>query len=269
MELKPTYGRISRYGVVPVSWSLDTIGILVRTVEDAALMLEVSARHDPSDPGSSTLPVTDYRHEMRAPQRPPSIGLARGFFFDRSSPEVRSHVEEIAQRLARAGATVEEVGLPASFTLAHSWHNIIMLVERAAYHEECFRHRAGEYGPKVRASIEAGLLVQGVQYLQAQRLRRQFRQEMVEMVRQADVALTPATPEPAHRDRSTTEDPAFGQPWTSSGLPAIDIPSGLSRSGLPLSIQLTGQPFEEGKLLAAAGWCETVLGVHLSPPDYS
>jgi aspartyl-tRNA(Asn)/glutamyl-tRNA(Gln) amidotransferase subunit A len=267
--LKPTYGRISRYGVLPVSWSLDTIGILVRTVEDAAIMLNVLAGHDSCDPGSSTLPVDDYSRDMISTKRPPRIGLARGFFLDRSSLEVRKHVINVASLLARAGAMVEEIDLPDSFTEAHSCHNIIMLVERAAYHEEVFRCRADEYTPKVRASIEAGLQVPGVKYLQAQHLRQEFCRDMAELVRSVDVILTPATPEPAYRARNTTGNPAFGQPWTSSGLPTIVIPSGLSRSGLPLSVQLSGRHFEEGKLLAAASWCEAVLGVLQSPPDHS
>ena len=87
--LKPTYGRISRYGVIPVSWSLDTVGILVRTVDDAAVMLQAMAGHDPKDPGSSHEPVPDYLAEMEAFDRPPSIGVLKGFFFDRSSQEVR------------------------------------------------------------------------------------------------------------------------------------------------------------------------------------
>jgi aspartyl-tRNA(Asn)/glutamyl-tRNA(Gln) amidotransferase subunit A len=266
--LKPTYGRISRYGVVPLSWSLDTVGILVRSVEDAAIMLQVMAGHDPNDPGSSTQPVPDYLEQMKANDRPPRIGLIKEFFFDRSTPEIRSHTEEVAQKLARAGATVEEINLPQSFATAHSCQRIVSNVEAAAFHEESFRERADEYGPKIRANIEMGILVPGVRYLQAQRLRRQFRQDMIDMVKQVDVALTPTIPEPAPKDLTTTGDAVFQSPWTSSGLPTIAIPSGLSQSGLPLGVQLGGLPFEEGKLLAAARWCEEALGVNLWPPDY-
>ena len=176
--LKPTYGRISRYGVVPLSWSLDTVGILVRSVEDAAIMLQVMAGHDPNDPGSSTQPVPDYLEQMKANDRLPRIGLIKEFFFDRSTPEIRSHTEEVAQKLARAGATVEEINLPQSFATAHSCQRIVSNVEAAAFHEESFRERADEYGPKIRANIEMGILVPGVRYLQAQRLRRLFRQDM-------------------------------------------------------------------------------------------
>ena len=231
-------------------------------------MLQVMAGHDPNDPGSSSQPVPDYLEQMKANDRPPRIGLIKEFFFDRSTPEIRSHTEEVAQKLARAGATVEEINLPQSFATAHSCQRIVSNVEAAAFHEESFRERADEYGPKIRANIEMGILVPGVRYLQAQRLRRQFRQDMIDMVKQVDVALTPTIPEPAPKDLTTTGDAAFQSPWTSSGLPTIAIPSGLSQSGLPLGVQLGGLPFEEGKLLAAARWCEEALGVNLWPPDY-
>mgnify|MGYP001260269297 CR=1 FL=1 len=267
--LKPTYGRISRYGVVPVSWSLDTVGILVRTVMDAALMLQVMAGQDPNDPGSANQPVPDYVQEIEALERPPRIGLAKGFFDEQSTPEVRSHTQEIARQLAQAGASVEDIGLPESFATAHTCQRIVGNVEAASFHEEFFRHRADEYGPRIRSAIEMGMLVPGVRYIQAQRLRRQFRRDMIEMVEQVDVVLTPATPAPAPPSLDTTGDPAFQVPWTSSGLPTIVLPSGLSESELPLAVQLAGLPFEEGKLLAAARWCETVLGTNLSPPDFS
>ena len=267
--LKATYGRISRYGVVPVSWSLDTVGILVRTVEDAAIMLQVMAGHDPNDPGSAAEPVPDYLGEMDKLDRPPRIGLAREFFFERSTSEVANHTQDVAQKLAQAGASVEDVGLPESFATAHSCQRLVSNVECAAFHEESFRDRADEYGPRIRSSIETGMLVPGVRYLQAQRMRRQFRRDMVEMVKGFDVVLMPATPAPAPRDLNTTGDPVFQVPWTSSGLPTIVLPSGLSDSGLPLGVQLAGLPFQEEKLLAAARWCEAVLGVSLSPPQYS
>jgi aspartyl-tRNA(Asn)/glutamyl-tRNA(Gln) amidotransferase subunit A len=265
--LKATYGRISRYGVVPVSWSLDTVGILVRTVEDAATMLQVMAGHDPNDPGSSAQPVPDFLDEMRLAERPPRIGLLSGFFQDHSTSEVWQHTQEAAQKLAGAGATVEDVALPASFASCHSCQRLVMNVECAAFHQEFFQHRADEYGPRIRSGIEMGMLVSGVDYLKAQRLRRAFREDMTRMLDGYDVVLTPATPAPAPRDLNTTGDAAFQSPWTSSGLPTIVIPSGLSQDGLPLGIQLAAASWQEGRLLGAAQWAQQVLGVNLSPPQ--
>ena len=267
--LKATYGRISRYGVVPVSWSLDTVGILVRSVEDAAVMLQVLAGHDPNDPGSSIHPVPDYLEEMKSWNKPPRIGMIKGFFFDRSTEEVRNHTEQVAQLLAKAGATIQEIVLPDSFSSCHSCQRIVSNVECAAFHEESFRERADEYGARIRSSIEMGMLIPGFRYLQAQRLRRQFRQDMIHMVKDVDVVLTPATPAPAPEDLSTTGDPAFQVPWTTAGLPTVVVPSGMSESGLPLAVQFGALPMEEGKLLGAAKWCEDVLGVSLSPPAFN
>ena len=267
--LKPSYGRISRYGVIPVSWSLDTVGILVRTVTDAALLLQAMAGYDANDPGSANVPVPDYGQQMADWQGPPRIGLLKGYFFDRATPEVRQHTEEIAQQLSQAGAVVEELELPESFATAPTAQRMVMNVECAAFHEEFFRHRADEYGPRLRANIEMGMLVPGVTYLQAQRLRRSFRQDMTELAQRVDVLMTPAIPAPAPRDLNTTGDAAFQAPWTSAGLPTIVIPSGLSEDGLPLGVQFAAPPFEEGVLLSAARWCEAALGVNLRPPNFS
>ena len=267
--LKATYGRISRYGVVPVSWSLDHVGILVRTVEDAALMLQVISGEDINDPGSSNEPVPDFIKQMAGHSQPPIIGIVSEYYSDKSTPEVRAHTQEVTKRLAAAGAEIVELSLPGSFKSAHSAQRIVMNVECAAFHEQFHATQAEDYGPRVRSGMEMGMLVPATKYLQAQRLRRQFRQDMVQMVMQVDVVLTPTTPAPAPRDRNTTGDASFQVPWTTSGLPTVTLPSGLSEDGMPLAVQLGGLPFEEGKLLGAAKWCETALGVRLSPPNYS
>ncbi len=268
--LKPTYGRISRYGVIPVSWSLDTVGILVRTVADAALMLQAMAGFDPNDPGSAEAPVPQFQEEMDRFSAPPRLGLLNsGYFFDRASPEVRRHTEAVASQLAQAGAVIEELTLPASFATAPDVQRVIMNVECAAYHDRFFRHRADEYGPRLRSNIEMGMLIPSVTYLQAQRLRREFRRDLTELAQRVDALLMPATPAPAPKDLNTTGDAAFQAPWTSAGLPTIVIPSGLSEVGLPLGIQFAAPPFEEGQLLGVARWCEQALGLNLRPPRYS
>jgi len=267
--LKATYGRISRYGVVPVSWSLDHVGILVRTVADAALMLQVMSGEDPNDPGSASEPVPDFMKQMAEHNRPPRIGVVSQYFEEQSTPEVWAHTRSIVQKLAAAGAEVIELGLPESFKTAHSAQRVVMNVECASFHEQFHATQAEDYGPRVRSGMEMGMLIPATKYLQAQRLRRKFRQDMVQMVRQVDVVLTPAIPAPAPRDRNTTGDASFQVPWTTSGLPTVTLPSGLSEDGMPLAVQLGALPLEEGKLLGAAQWCEAALGMSLSPPDYS
>ncbi|NQW22181.1 MAG: amidase [SAR202 cluster bacterium] len=267
--LKATYGRISRYGVVPVSWSLDHVGILVRTVEDAALMLQVMSGEDANDPGSASEPVPDFMKQMSEHNRPPRIGIVSQYYSEKSTKEVWAHTQDVAQKLAAAGAEVVELALPDSFRSVHSGQRIVMNVECAAFHEQFHATQAEDYGPRVRSGMEMGMLVPATKYLQAQRLRRQFRQDMVQMVQQVDAVMTPATPAPAPKDRNTTGDASFQVPWTTSGLPTITLPSGLSEAGMPMAVQLGGLPFEEGKLLGISKWCESALGVQLSPPNYS
>ena len=268
--LKPSYGRISRYGVVPVSWSLDHVGILTRTVADAALMLQALSGEDDNDPGSLRLPVPDFSQQMLeiSSKRAPRIGLVRDYFEDYASPEMWAHTEQMAHQLSLAGAEVAEVSLPESFAHAHSMQRIVMNVECAAFHQANHRIRAADYGPRIRAGIEMGLIIPPATYLKALRLRREFRAAMNEMAQQADVLMMPATPTPAPKDLNTTGDAAFQSPWTAAGLPTIVVPSGLSDEGMPMAVQFAAPFAEEGRLLGAARWCEQAIGLNEGPPGY-
>ena len=266
--LKPTYGRISRYGVVPVSWSLDHVGILTRTVADAALMLQVLSGEDENDPGSLRQPVPDFAAQMAEHDRPPRIGLVRQYYQDYATPEIWAHTEAVANQLAEAGADVVELPLPDSFAQVHSFQRIAMNVDCAGFHEANHRIRAADYGPRVRAGIEMGLIIPSATYLKAQRLRRQFRADMGEMAARVDVVMTPATPAPAPKDLNTTGDAAFQVPWTAAGLPTVTVPTGLSDLGMPMAVQFGGPWAQEGAVLGAALWCERVAGLNQGPPDY-
>lgn len=263
--LKPTFGRISRYGVMPVAWSLDTMGFLTRTVADAAIMLGALAGHDPRDPSSVPSPVPDYRKALDSHRSPPRIGLVRQLFYDRADREVREHMEEIARRLSEAGAAVQEIILPVNFDTLLAAHRVIMIVEAASVHEADFRARSKDYAPEVRSTVEAGMLTPSVPYVQAQRIRRMFRGHMRQAIKGFDILLSPSTTSPAPGDLSTTGDRTFQAPWTAFGFPALTLPSGLSRSGLPLGVQLVSAPFTEENLLAVAHWCEQVLGTGPAP----
>ena len=267
--LKPTYGRISRYGVVPVSWSLDHVGILTRTVADAALMLQVLSGEDDNDPGSLHQSVPNFIAQMAEYDRPPRIGLVRQYYQDYSTPEIWAHTEAVANQLAEAGAEVEEIGLPDSFARVHSFQRVVMNVDCAAFHEANHSTRAADYGPRIRAGMEMGMLIPTSSYLKAQRMRRQFRADMNEMASKVDVVLTPATPAPAPRDLNTTGDAAYQVPWTAAGLPTVVVPTGLSELGMPMAVQFGGPWAEEGRVLGASQWCERVAGLNQGPPNYS
>lgn len=262
---KPTFGRVSRHGVVPVSWNLDTVGWLVRSVEDAALLLQVTAGPDVDDPVSSRQPVGDYLSAIKDPS-PPRIGLLRRYFYEKADAETRRHIDAVAEQLAQAGAEIEELPMPDSIEDAYDDQRLIMAVEAAAFHEPMYRQQAEDYQPKLRAMLADGLQVDGIVYARALERRRRFIDDMEQLSQRCDAMLTPATPAPSQPDRTNTGDPAFQGPWTSCGLPAIALPSGLAGSGLPLGIQLVASPFAEARLLSAAAWCETTLGVTLTPP---
>jgi aspartyl-tRNA(Asn)/glutamyl-tRNA(Gln) amidotransferase subunit A len=262
---KPTFGRVSRYGVIPVSWNLDTMGWLVRTVEDGALLLQVMAGPDSNDPAASRELVSDYFAGLESLQ-PPRIGLLRQFFYDHADAETRQHTDAVVEQLGSSGARVEELALPDSINTAFADQQLIMAVEGASFHQPMFQTQAEDYQPKLREMIRRGLNTDAVTYSHALERRRQFITDMELLSEKVDILLTPSTPTPALADLSNTGNPLFQGPWTSCGLPAITIPSGLAASGLPLGIQLAAAPFAEARLLAAARWCEQVLDVRLTPP---
>ncbi len=263
--LKPTYGRISRYGVIPVSWCLDHVGILVRTVRDAAILLQVLAGYDPQDRSSARLPVPHYLDALEQPVQKPHIGVIRDFFLEKAQAEVQKNIETTVDRLARAGARITEVKLPKSFSALHAAHRTIMRVEAAAVHENLLPGNEAQYSPQLRSLLEAGMLVSGVDYLRAQRLRQHFQREIEAILRHTEILLAPTTPAEAPGSLETTGDPSFNTPWTFCGIPAISIPSGLSSTGLPLGLQLAASPFAEERLLAVAQWCEAVIDFQEQP----
>ena len=264
--LKPSYGRISRHGTIPVAWSLDTSGVMGRSVEDVALALGVLAGYDPADQSSSPDPVLDYVGAVRDRRDPPTLGLLRRYYDDHADEEVREHTDRVVELLRDAGARIQEVEPPEDFGLIYAAHRAVVFSECAAYHQETFRQRPEDYGPKLRQLIELGQITPAVSYIQAQRLRRRFVRKLRETLRGVDALITPTTPTTAPKGLRTTGDRRFQIPWTFAGVPAINVPSGLDRSGLPYGIQLVGAIFAEDRLLATAYWCEKALGVDLNPP---
>lgn len=264
--LKPTLGRISTYGIVPVSFSTDTVGIMVRTVEDAALTLDAIAGYDPMDPGSANVPVGQYHAAVYRRQSPPRIGLLKEFFYERAEDEVQRHTDDVVQKLAAAGAIVEEVTLPESFEKSVEDIGNVVWAETAAFHQEAYAHHREDYGPKIASRIDHAMESSPLPYILAQQGRGVLQNAMAPLFAKYDVLLSPCTPGPAPKDRTTTGPTFFQAPWTWIACPTIGIPSGLAANGLPLAIQLAAGAFDEERLLGVAAWCERVLDVHLTPP---
>lgn len=276
--LKPTYGRVSRAGVIPLAWSLDHVGPMTRTVTDAALLLQVLAGRDPADPSTPDVPVPDYRRAMQGEVRGLRLGLPKDHFFEQVDPEVRAAVRAAARSLEGLGASVEDIPLPniqhagpASFAIIAS--------EAMAYHEPYLKTRAAEYGADVRARLMTGQYILASHYLKAQRARQVIRAEVDAALRLVDALLLPTTPIPApHMDArevtvdGVTEDVRWWlirctRPINVTGHPALSVPCGLTAGGLPIGLQIVGRHFDEATVLRIGHAFEAVSPVRdLWPP---
>ena len=259
--LKPTYGRVSRAGVMPLSWSLDHVGPMTRTVRDAALMLAVIAGHDPADATSSHRPVPDYLASLERPVAGLRVGLPENYFFDGIAPEMERAVREAAQALAGLGALVVDVRLPDPEPLLDI-ANVITRAESAAIHARLLRERPHELQPTVRARLEVGLHISAHDYIQAERVRARLTREFVqEVFGTVDALIAPVIPEPAPsleavKGGSVAEIvrrmgrfSRLTRPFNALGLPALSVPCGSSVDGRPLAFQAVGRPFDEATVL--------------------
>ena len=254
--IKPTYDLISRKGVFPLSWSLDHVGFFTRTVEDAALMLGVFAKVGEPQGWKSSDDIAPLR-----------LGLLGGFFEEHADEEVWTGFVDAVERLRDAGAEVTEIPLPPSFGVVHAAHRLIIASEAASVHQDNFRTRRDEYRVGIRGLVSSGLLVPASAYVRAQRIRGRFVREAEAALRGVDCLVTPSAPTPALRGLESTGDPAFNAPWSLCGFPTVTVPSGLTREGLPLGMQLIDGHFRETHLLEIAYWCEIVLGFGKAPRD--
>src|SRR5713226_1039342 len=260
--IKPTYGRVSRAGVLPLAWSLDHVGPMTRTAADCALVLRAMAGYDPGDPTTSVLPVPDYNAALTGEIKGLRVGLLRPFFIDGSAPDVVAAVESAARALEGLGAIVDEVRLESVWHVAAASFAIVAS-EALAYHAEWMRTRSADYQPDVRERLKMGAFVTGVQYVRAQQVRASVRAEVDGALARRDVLLAPTAPLAA---------PVLGQtealiggtktdvrsalirltrPFNFSGHPAGSLPCGFSADGLPIGMQLVGRPFDEATVMRA------------------
>ena len=267
--LKPTYGRSSRAGVLTLSWTLDHTGPMARTVQDCAFLLQPLAGYDPADPASSRAPVDDYVAPLGRDIRGLKIGVPRAYFLEDVDAEVARAFEEALEALRRLGAEVRDVQIP-SLRGAHSFL-LILMAEAYAYHERDLREHPELYGEVLRERILAGALVTASEYTQAQRIRSEICRETAEVLKTVDVlasptALKPATPFAQALDPEFAFPKSNMAPFNLTGLPTLALPCGFSASGLPLSFQLSGRPFEEATVLRAGHAYEQATTWHTRRP---
>lgn len=261
--LKPTYGRVSRHGGVPVSWSCDHFGPITRTAADCAAMLGAIAGRDPADPTSGRVPVPDYLEALAEALPGRRVGIADAYLRQSVDPEVRRLVEAAIATLERLGAVVAEVTLPPPSAAVPALLGILT-PEATVYHLPWLRSRPEDYSQAVRERLELGAITPAVSYIQAQQQRRRITDEMLTVLEQVDLLAMPTAPTAAtalDEDLAASDqaDPAllaaavnFTGPFDLTGLPAVSIPCGLTAGGLPVGMQLVGRPYDEAGLLGAA-----------------
>ncbi len=269
--LKPTYGRVSKRGVLPLSWSLDHIGPMTRTVEDAAIVLQSIAGHDAGDGSSVEEPVPDYNAALNGGLRALRVGVPREFFFENVDPEVEKSVRSAIGVLGDLGAIVTEVEAPLIAEIPGAL-TAMMLPEALSYHRKWMAERPDDYGDDVRYRLELGSGYLAVHYVQAQRLRgiavEAWRQDVFSKV---DLIATPTTPVTARPisggDLQVTFSLIrFTNPFNFLGVPAISLPCGFSAEGLPIGLQLAGRWWDDGTVLRAAQVYEQATEWHERRP---
>ena len=257
--LKPTYGLVSRYGVLPISWSLDHCGPMTWTVEDTALMLQAIAVHDPNDPASASVPAPNYADSLIEDVKGLVIGVPEDYCFGSDSgmeSETAGLVKKAISDLESLGARVENVTIP-SLEYATIANNVIILSEGFNYHLPNLKTQPQNYGEAFISKLYLGALFTSIDYVQAQRVRSKMRREFDKIMEKVDLIVTPTghgppTTEEEFVSGSFLHSPNLMAPFNQTGMPAISTPCGLTTEGLPVGLQIAGRAFDEATVLRAA-----------------
>ncbi|MGB2110101.1 Asp-tRNA(Asn)/Glu-tRNA(Gln) amidotransferase subunit GatA [Marinobacter sp. W-8] len=294
--LKPTYGRVSRYGMIAFASSLDQGGPMARTAEDAALMMNVMAGHDPKDSTCIDREVPDYTATLNEPLKGLKIGLPKEYFSDQLAPAMEEQVRNAIREYEKLGATVKEVSLPNA-KLAIAAYYVIAPAEASAnlsrfdgvrYGYRCedpkdlmdmyTRTRAEGFGNEVKRRILVGSYALSAgyfdaYYLKAQKVRRLIQQDFINAFKEVDVLMSPVSPTPAFKLGEKNTDPVsmyledvFTIAINLAGIPAMSVPAGFV-DGLPVGLQIIGDYFSEARLLNAAHQFQQVTDWHQREPQ--
>lgn len=276
--LKPTYGRVSRYGAIPLSWTLDHVGPIARSVEDAAILLQALAGPDANDSTASATLPPDYGKDLEKGIAGMCIGVPENYFFEHVDPEIERAVRSASSELERLGARLVPVRV-AHLESCAAMEAHITLAEATSYHEPHMRARAYDYGDRVRVNLEAGRYLLATDYVKSQRARSLLQQAFADAFKKTDVLLTPVLPafppvigevyvqSGAMREHVVDAFLRFNIPFNLTGLPAISVPCGFSSAGLPIGIQIAGMAFDEATVLRVAYAYHATISPHLRPVD--
>jgi aspartyl-tRNA(Asn)/glutamyl-tRNA(Gln) amidotransferase subunit A len=271
--LKPTYGRVSRFGSMPLAYSLDHMGPLTRSVRDAGAVLNVIAGYDPRDETTSRRPVENYVPDMEPSLKGLRIGMPEKFYLDRLDPDVDSAVRAAFRTAESHGAEIVPLPVP-DIDAFNTVARLILLAEATAALEP-YLERRDQFGEDVMALLDQGRLIPATDYINAQRLRRKMQREFQALWSRVDCLFTPTTPITAPRIGETTTKiggelqnvrlatTRFVRAINLLGVPAVSIPCGRDQRGLPIGLQIVGKPFAEAVILRAA---QAVLPAEVPAP---
>ena len=272
--LKPTYGRVSLRGVIPLSWNLDHAGPMARRVRDAGILLQAIAGYDPEEAYSVNYPTEDYLSRLHGGIEGWRVALASDEFFGKADPEVLALVSQAARTFAGLGAQVEEAPFPGGYEAA-SANGLMTTSDAAAFHRERMKTRPEDFGADVLQRLRAGAAYTSTEYILARRTQTELRRRFQRFFDDYDVLLTPTTPIPApplegpdavEQARRLTR---FTAPFNLTGLPALSLPCGFTQAGLPVGLQIVSRSWAEAQVLRAGYAYEGATEWHLKKPDFS
>ena len=271
--IKPTYGRASRFGVIPLSWSLDHTGPMARSVEDCAMLVQTLAGYDPKDPASANVPIPDFCAGLKNGIKGLRVGVPRTNWFSENKgidPQTETVFNLALKTLKDLGATIMEIdGTP--FSLARKANQTILVCEAYAYHEKTLQETPMKFGSSVRRRILEGAFLSAADYITAQRARSVLNQQIRANFSRVDVFAMPSAPRPPETFESMDPNeqnlrPNFTNPFNLTGLPAISVPCGFTPGNLPAGLQIVAQPFQEATCFRVAYAYEQATEWHKRRP---
>ena len=271
--LKPTYGRVSRAGVLDLSWSCDHVGPMTRTVADCAHLMNAIAGHDPRDPASADQPVPDFTSGLTHGLPGLRIGVPLDFFYDDIDPEIESAVRAGIALMVREGAIVTEISMPW-VALGRKINVGVNRPEAVSVHEEWLGRYGDQYSIEVRARLESASSIPATEYIRAQRARRWFIEKMSEATQDVDVLVTPTVPIQTPTIEECIVHPGgdpiapatntlgiFTGVFDTTGEPSLSLNCGFTADGMPIGMMISGKPFDEVTVLRAGAGFEAAAGL--------
>ncbi len=269
--LKPTYGLVSRAGVLDLSWSCDHVGPMTRRVADCAVMMNALAGHDPLDPASSERPAPDFTSRVARGFDGLRIGVPEDYFFEEVDPEVHDAVQTALSLMESNGADLRRIAMPWA-RLGRQINQAVFLPEAVSVHEKRLKDHRDEYSVEVRARLESAIDTSALDYLRAQRARRWFGEQMAQAMTEVDVLVTPTIPTQTPTIDACTPGPGetegreggrlgdFTGVFNTTGAPSLSVNCGFTNDGMPIGMMISGKPFEDCTVLQAGHAYESLSG---------